>query len=127
VQNGVFHCMLLEVPKNITVHEFSTSWVWFDEDGIMYSSPKLNAQQSSKEETMKNVDHLLELSGGKKVCIILESSSRNAPPPKEERDVAAEQLERITKAMAILRYLLRHLLAECWRIFFLVLNRQSIP
>lgn len=93
----------MEIPKNAKVTEFPTSFIWIDEDGILYSKPKPGPQpKQSIEESKKTMDTFRTLTGGKKVCMILESASSTNPPNKEERDYIATELADVTKAMAII-------------------------
>lgn len=82
----------------------TASVIWFDEDGIMYSVPKPGAPvEQTVDEIKKEMDRFRQIIGPKKkVCIILKMDP-NAPPPKRElRDLAATEIESVTKAMAII-------------------------
>jgi hypothetical protein len=93
----------MDIPKNVTTHEMSTSIIWFDELGILYSIPKPGAPPDlNQEEIMREIQRFHEITGNKKVCMIAESNSSARPPNKEERDFIAKQMSELTKAMAII-------------------------
>jgi hypothetical protein len=94
----------MEIPKDAKVIDLTTSFLWLDEQGILYSTPKPGIEQPvlTREETLAQMAKLKELIGNKKVCMILESNSNSKPPKKEDRDFIAEQLTEITKAMGII-------------------------
>jgi len=94
----------MEIPNNIKTIDWGTSIIWFDEDGIFYSQPKPGVAEPelSREETLAQMDKFKKLVGDKKLCMVLESNSNSKPPKKEDRDFIAEQLNQITKAMAII-------------------------
>lgn len=90
-------------PKNTKVIEWPTSFMWFDEDGILYSSSKPSISvMPTKEESLGQMEEFRKILGGKKSCIILETSSMAPPPKREDRDWIAKELESVTKAMAII-------------------------
>lgn len=93
----------MEPPKNAKVIDWPTSKIWFDEDGILYSVPKQEAQQpQTREESQKQMDAFRNLVGEKKTCMILEADPKAPPPKKEDRDWVAKELDSVTKAMAII-------------------------
>ncbi len=94
----------MEIPSDVKVIEWSTSFIWFDEDGIMYSTPKPNVKEPelSREESRSQMEEFKKLIGNEKRCMILETNSHSKPPKKEDRDFIAEQLNEITKAMGII-------------------------
>jgi hypothetical protein len=95
--------MILEIPVDAKLYEMTSSVIWFDKDGIMYSVAKEDAPiDRSMEDIRKEMDALRKIIGNKKVCLIIESNSRGTSPPKEQRDFLAEQINSITKAMAII-------------------------
>ncbi|MGZ3861751.1 MAG: DUF7793 family protein [Bacteroidia bacterium] len=93
---------MLTPPANTTIYDWPTSKMWFDDDGVLYSVPKPITQKPTKEETLIQLEEFKKLCGYKKVCAILITNSTDAPPAKEERDWAAEELNSIFKAMAII-------------------------
>lgn len=94
----------MQIPDNVKTIDWSTSIIWFDEDGIFYSQPKpgVPEPQLSREETLEQMDRFKKLIGNKKVCMILESNSNSKPPKKEDRDFIADQLNQVTMAMGII-------------------------
>src|SRR3989344_1670640 len=94
----------MEIPKNAKTIDWATSTIWFDEDGVMYSQPKQGVPEPelSREEALEQMDRFKKLIGDKKVCMVLETNSNSKPAKKEDRDFIAEQLNEITKAMAII-------------------------
>ena len=94
----------MDVPSNVKVIDWPTSVIWFDEDGVLYSKPKPGVQEVelSRTQTLQQMDEFKKITGGKKVCLILESNSNSRAPKKEDRDFIAEQLTQIAKAMGII-------------------------
>jgi hypothetical protein len=92
----------MEIPKNAKTFELKSSIIWFNEDGILYSVPKPGIPPDLNfEEIKKEMDHLREFIGHKKVCFLAESNPNSKPPNKQERDFIAEQINTVVKAMAI--------------------------
>jgi hypothetical protein len=95
--------MILQIPADAKTIEMSSSVLWFDNNGILYSRPKESAPISqSIEDIRTEMKKLREFLGGKKVCMIIESNSKASSPPKNQRDVIEAELNSITKAMAII-------------------------
>ncbi len=94
----------MEIPKNANTIDWETSTIWFDEDGVMYSMPKPGVPEPelSREESTAQLEKFKAIIGNKKVCMILETNANSKPPKKEDRDFIAEQLNEITKAMAVI-------------------------
>lgn len=94
----------MEIPKNVKIMDWPTSYLWFDEDGVLYSMPKPGIEEPvlTREETKKQMDEFKKLIGFKKVPMILETNSNSKPPKKEDRDFIAEQLNEVTKAMGVI-------------------------
>lgn len=94
----------METPTDIKLIDWSTSVMWFDDDGVLYSKPKpgVPEPQLSREETLEQMKQFKKLIGNKKVCMILETNSNSKPPKKEDRDFIAEQLGEVTKAMGLI-------------------------
>jgi hypothetical protein len=98
----------MKIPDHAKVIEMSTSLIWLDDDGVLYSVPKPGVtppDSLSREETLEEMRKFKEATGltnGKKACMILETNSNSKPPKKEDRDFIAEQLNDITKAMAVI-------------------------
>ncbi len=94
--------MKLEIPENVKKYELGSSIVWFD-GKILYSTPKPGPLETrTMEQIHADMNIIRELIGYKKVCFILESNPKSPPPAKQERDFIADQIESVTKAMAII-------------------------
>ena len=87
-------------PENTELIEWPTTTLWWDENGILYSVSKKVPQQTL-EEAKASVEMFKELTGNKKVCMIIDNTN-SAPTTKEIRDYAAEELEKLSKAIAII-------------------------
>lgn len=95
--------MILQIPADAKTIEMSSSILWFDNNGILYSRPKESAPiAQSIEDIRTEMIKLREFLGGKKVSMIIESNSKASSPPKSQRDVIEAELNSITKAMAII-------------------------
>lgn len=93
----------MKPPENARIIEWPTSIMWFDEDGILYSSSKPGEPEvQTKEESLRQMEKFRKIIGGKKTCMILETNKSARPPRKEDRDWIAKELESVTKAMAII-------------------------
>ncbi len=92
----------MEIPKDLKVHELSSSHIWIDKEGIVYSKPKTDSPpEQTKEQIVSEMAQLRAIIGDKKVCLIGESAANSRPPKKELRDFIAEEISSITKAMAL--------------------------
>lgn len=87
-------------PKNAEIIEFPTSTMWFDENGILCSVAKKVPPQTI-EEAKKTMVEFRKITGGKKVCLLSDSTNSH-PANKEMRDYAAEVIPEIAKAVAII-------------------------
>lgn len=94
----------MKIPKDVEVIDFAGSFMWFDKDGILFSSPKPGfvPPELTREESKAQMDEFKKICGGKKVCMVLESNSNSKAPKKEDRDFIAQQLDEVTKAMGII-------------------------
>jgi hypothetical protein len=94
---------LMEIPKNVQVHEMTASFIWFDKDGIMFSTPKPGKPpEMSKEQIDIEMKKFMAIIGNKKICMVTEANPQSRPPSKAERDMAADLINPITQAMAII-------------------------
>ena len=90
----------MQIPDNVEIHELPTSVLWFDESGILCSVAKKVPQQTI-EEAKKTMIDFLKITGGRKVCLL--SDSTDSPPAdKEMRDYAAEVIPEVAKAVGII-------------------------
>jgi len=88
------------IPENTEIFDFPASIMWFDEFGILCSVAKKVPQQTI-EEAKKTMIEFTKITGGKKICLL--SDSTDSPPAdKEMRDYAAEVIPEIAKAVAII-------------------------
>jgi hypothetical protein len=93
----------MTIPPNVKTYELSSSILWIDEKGIVYSLPKPGAPpEITMEEVKKEMDKFRQIIGNKKVCLIIESNANSKAPKKEQRDAIAAELDSVTKAMAII-------------------------
>ena len=110
------------LPENTEVFEFPTSTMWFDEYGILCSIAKKVPIQTV-EEAKKSLEDFIKITGGKKVCLL--SDSTNSPPAdKEMRDYVAEVLPKIVKAVAIIS---RSAVGKMAANLFFSLKKQPYP
>ena len=108
-------------PPNAKVTELAASTIWFDEDGILCTIAK-NVTQTM-EEARAALEELKQLTGGKKVCMLSDSTA--APPVnKEMRDFAAEVIPDLAKAIAIMS---RSSVGKMAANLFFMLKKQPYP
>lgn len=91
----------MEIPANVEVKETRTSYYWFDSDGILCSVSKKDPPDLSPEESRLQVEDFIDLFGDKKRCILIDARYAKPNSP-EERKRAAESLNKLTKAMAVI-------------------------
>lgn len=92
----------MEIPTGVKTLELSSSIVWFDENGILFSSPKPGIPPKlNMDEVAKEMEIFRKFTNNQKVCLVIESDPKAPAPAKEERDFIAEQINSITRAMAI--------------------------
>lgn len=95
--------MILRIPPGASTIEMRASTIWFNDEGILYSLPKENAPPTvTTAEIREEMDRFRQIIGNRKVCIILESASKASTPSKEQRDLVAEEIKSVTKAMAMI-------------------------
>jgi hypothetical protein len=109
-------------PGTLKIYETPTSTMWLDEDGILCSIAK-KAPAQSLEMARKNLDIINSITGGKKVCLLSDSTNSSAAN-KEMRDFAAEVIPQIAKAIAILS---RSALGKMSANLFFALKKQPYP
>lgn len=76
--------------------------MWYDKDGVLYSKSKQQSHVQTREERELQMQEFKKLTGGQKKCLILETNHSAPMPRKEERDWIASELEKITRAMAVI-------------------------
>jgi CO dehydrogenase/acetyl-CoA synthase gamma subunit (corrinoid Fe-S protein) len=90
----------MEPPKNVQVYDAPASISWMDENGIICSVSKKVPPQTI-EESKKEIQEFRKRYGEGKFCMLLDITNAS-PTPKEVRDWAAEELNKLTKAMALI-------------------------
>jgi hypothetical protein len=97
--------MSLQVPANARKLELRTSTIYMGSDNILYSISKPDAPvESTDEEIISDVDKLLEFTGGKKVCMVIDAAPNRPPVKKEQRQIISDQLNRVVRALAIISH-----------------------
>lgn len=92
----------MKIPEDIEIIDWPTSYMWFDDDGVLYSKPKSDAPQNqSRKEMEEQMDRFRELIGGEKICMIIQSEASSKPVKKEDRDWISNELNSVVKALAI--------------------------
>ncbi len=109
-------------PENTKIIDFPNSIMWFDENGILCSVAKKVPQQTV-EEAKKTMVELKKLTGGKKICLLSDSSDAT-PANKEMRDYAAEVIPEIAKAVAIIS---RSAVGKMTANLFFSIKKQPYP
>lgn len=109
-------------PENIQVFELPTTTMWFDESGILCAVAKKVPLQTV-EEAKKTFKEFSKITGGKKICL-LSDSTNSSPANKEMRDYAAQVLPEIAKAVAIIS---RSAVGRMAANLFFSLKKQPYP
>jgi hypothetical protein len=112
----------MELPENTEVFDFPTSYMWFDENGILCSIGKKVPQQTI-EEAKQSLEEFKKITGGKKVCMLSDSTD-SAPVNKEMRDYVADVLPAIVKAVAIIS---RSAVGKMTANLFFSIKKQPYP
>lgn len=94
----------MEVPTDREVFDRPSSTMWFDDDGILCSLSKKNPPPQTLENVKENVEWIKKLLNGKKVCMLSENKYPGTQPSKEVRQYAAEEIPKITKALAFIAH-----------------------
>lgn len=89
-------------PADVKVYDFPTSTFWIDDEGIVYSVPHIGAPPMSKEDTIEYIRRYREMVNNEKRCIIIQTDGSSELPNKEDREWVAQELEAVTKAMAVI-------------------------
>ena len=109
-------------PQNAKVIDFPASVMWFDENGILYSIAKKIPQQTL-EEAKYTIEELRKITGGKKVCLLSDSTD-STPVNKEMRDYLAEVIPDIVIAIAVIS---RSALGKMVANLFFSIKKQPYP
>lgn len=91
--------MMLSMPENAKVIDLPASSLWFDESGILCSVSKKGPPRTL-EETRELIAELRKLVGDRKVCMLIDVT-HTSETSREVRTLAAEELPRIVKAIAM--------------------------
>src|SRR4051812_7561355 len=92
----------MEIPKGVKTYEMTSSIMWIDEEGILFSVPKPGPPpEFNMDEINKELEKFRDIVGNKKICMVSEANPNARPPTKSERDMAANLINDIAKAMAI--------------------------
>lgn len=92
----------MQIPEETKIHTMRGSKVWFDKNGILFSDPRLDVPPLvTMEEIKQEMIAFREITGNKKVCMIVASNPKAPPPAKEHRDFIADELASVAKALAI--------------------------
>jgi hypothetical protein len=109
-------------PLNAELLETEDSIIWIDDDGIVNSISK-KAPVQTIEKAKENLEKLKEITKGKKRCFLVDISEAQ-PSNREVQEFAAQELPKITKAMAIIS---RSALGVWVSNVFFVLKKQPYP
>ncbi|MFL5763813.1 MAG: STAS/SEC14 domain-containing protein [Bacteroidia bacterium] len=90
---------MIALPDNVEIHESQNGWWWLSND-ILYSVGKKDPVKLSKEEEEAEFAAFKKVAGDSKVCMIIDITHAK-PTGKQERDKAAEELNKLVKAMAM--------------------------
>jgi hypothetical protein len=91
---------MIKPPENVEIYE-SRGGQWWIEDDILYSIGKKDAVKATKEEGEKELAEFKRIIGDRKICMILDVTHAR-PSNREERDLAAVELEKMVKAAAMI-------------------------
>ncbi|MGZ3885238.1 MAG: DUF7793 family protein [Bacteroidia bacterium] len=86
-------------PPHVKLFDGELATLWFDEHGILCAVAK--AVPRSLEMQKANYDFIRQITGGKKVCLLSDTTS-SSPQDKETRDYIAAQIPDVFKAMAVI-------------------------
>jgi hypothetical protein len=95
---------ILQIPYNAKTYELTNSVVWFDESGILYSRPKELITDVGVDQVKEEMKRFREiLMPHKQVCMIAEAHPGGTKLPKKgDRDMMADEVASVTKAMAVI-------------------------
>jgi hypothetical protein len=93
----------MEIPKNVKVHEMMSSFCWINDEGILFSCPKPGKPpEMNDDDIAQEMKKFMTIIGPGKICMISEANPQSRPPSKAERDRAAELINPVAEAMAII-------------------------
>ncbi|HSH67078.1 MAG TPA: hypothetical protein VLB84_15110, partial [Bacteroidia bacterium] len=92
----------MEIPKDVQTYEMSSSIIWIKE-GIMFSTPKdVQKRELTSAEMDKDISKFKSIVGNERICMVVELNPGYRPSRKEERDLIAEEINKIARAMALI-------------------------
>lgn len=91
----------MEVPPNVQIHNHLTSVWWIEENGILCSISKKDAPDISREQSLEQLADLNRITGGKKMCMLLEITY-GRPSKREDREFLSQELAKVIKALALI-------------------------
>jgi hypothetical protein len=110
---------MVSLPQHLQIYEFTSSSVWFDEDGLLWSITRKSPPRTM-ERAKKDIGMLKEILGGRKACMVIDVTYLDETT-KEVRDFIVEELKSMTKAIGLVsRSALGRMLAN---VFFTVPGR----
>ncbi len=90
----------MTIPENTKIHDFPSSTIWFDENGILCSIAK-KVEPQSVAEAKETIKQFRQITGGKKVCMLSDSTDSVAVD-KEMRDYIATVMPDLVLAIAVI-------------------------
>lgn len=92
----------MEIPKDVQTYEMYSSIIWIKE-GIMFSTPKdVKKRELTSAEMDKDISKFKSIVGNERICMVVELNPGYRPSRKEERDLIAEEINKIARAMALI-------------------------
>jgi hypothetical protein len=109
------------IPDNVKIYEGELATFWFEENGILCANAKSTPRTVERQK--ENYRFIKEMTGGKKVCLLSDTTNAS-PQDKETRDYAAAELPNVFIAMAVVS---KSALGGFSANVFLTLKQQPIP
>lgn len=91
---------MLKPPANVSVIEWPTSTLWFDDEGIIHAVTK-KTNSRTLEQTEELVEDFKELLNGKKACLLIDVTYSEETTP-EVREYVAKEFPKFIKAIAMI-------------------------
>lgn len=88
-------------PENVQVYDFPTTKIWFDNEGVFYSTSRPGAPSIGLDEAVDFMKRLHDLVSSQKVCMIVKVNASDNLPKKKVSEYLAKELEALTTAMAV--------------------------
>jgi hypothetical protein len=90
---------MISIPEDTIVYEWPASKTWYDQAGVLFSV-YIKGAKRSLEETKTTIEGLKNMTGEKKVCMLVDVSDASESS-REIRNYASEEIPKFIKAMAI--------------------------